>query len=79
MSLLSQGMILAILSSYDTSISTFVMLQGPLCGKTLEKLATEEQKQQYLPDLVKLNKIWGWALTEEKIGSNATQLQTNTK
>ena len=32
-----------------------------------------------MPDLVKLNKIWGWALTEEKIGSNATQLQTNIK
>ena len=32
-----------------------------------------------MPDLVKLNKIWGWALTEEKIGSNASQLQTNVK
>ena len=54
LSVMGQGMILAILASYDASFSTFIMLQGPLCGKTIEKLGTEEQKSKYIPDLVKL-------------------------
>jgi alkylation response protein AidB-like acyl-CoA dehydrogenase len=57
-------MILATIASYDTSVALFLMLQAPLCGKTLEKLGSEEQKKLFIPDLVKLNKIWGWALTE---------------
>ena len=60
---MAQGMILATLASYDASIATFVMLQGPLVGKTLEKLGSQDQKAQHLPDLIKLSKIWGWALT----------------
>ena len=76
-STLGQGMILATIASYDASVALFVMLQAPLCGKTIEKLATEEQKNQYLPDLLSFRKIWGWALTEEKVGSNAAQIQTN--
>lgn len=43
-SAMGQGMILATMASYDASVALFVMLQGPLCGKTLEKLASEEQK-----------------------------------
>ena len=34
-STIGQGMILATLASYDASVATFVMLQGPLVGKTL--------------------------------------------
>lgn len=29
--------------------------------------------------MLKLNKIWGWALTEEQIGSYASQIETNVK
>lgn len=35
LSIMGQGMILAVLASYDASFSTFIMLQGPLCGKTI--------------------------------------------
>jgi alkylation response protein AidB-like acyl-CoA dehydrogenase len=56
-------MILATLASYDPSVALFLMLQAPLCGRTLERLGSEEQKDQYIPDLINLNKIWGWALT----------------
>lgn len=29
--------------------------------------------------MIKLNKIWGWALTEDKVGSYASQIMTNVK
>ena len=32
---MTQGIILATLSSYDASIATFIMCQGSLCGKTI--------------------------------------------
>ena len=79
LSTLGQGMVLATIASYDASVALFILLQAPLCGKTIEKLATEEQKNQYLPDLLKFKKIWGWALTEEKVGSNASTIMTNVK
>ena len=41
--ILTQGMILATISSYDASIALFLMLQAPLCGRTLERLGSEEQ------------------------------------
>lgn len=41
LSTLGQGMILATIASYDASVAMFVMLQAPLCGKTIEKLGTE--------------------------------------
>jgi hypothetical protein len=31
----TQGMILATIASYDPSVSLFLMLQAPLCGRTL--------------------------------------------
>ena len=75
----TQGMIFAVLASYDASVALFLMLQSPLCGRTLERLGSEEQKNQYIPDLIKLKKIWGWALTEENVGSYASQIETNVR
>ena len=72
-------MILATIASYDTNVALFLLLQSPLCGKTIEKLGSEEHKAELIPDLIKLNKIWGWALTEQKIGSYASQIETNVK
>jgi glutaryl-CoA dehydrogenase len=58
-----QGAIIASLAQFDLGISTFLFLQLPLAGRTIFKLGSEEQKQKYLPDLIALRKIWGWALT----------------
>lgn len=35
LSTLGQGMVLATIASYDASVSLFVLLQAPLCGKTI--------------------------------------------
>ena len=63
LSILGQGMILSTLAQYDTSVATFVMLQAPLTAYTIQKLGSEEQKNTILKDLIKLDKIGGWALT----------------
>ena len=61
--MLEQGLILATLAQYDIGIATFLFLQLPLCGRTVHLLGSEEQKEKYLPELVGLEKIWGWSLT----------------
>ena len=35
LSTLGQGMVLATIASYDASVALFVLLQAPLCGKTI--------------------------------------------
>ena len=46
---------------------------------TIEALGSEEQKAKYLPKLKNLEYIGGWGLTEDKIGSDASNLMTNAK
>ena len=66
----------ALIASHDTGVSTFLFLQLPLSARTISLLGSEQQKQKYLPDLVSLKKICGWALTEREVGSNSTRLGT---
>ena len=35
LSTIGQGMILATIASYDASVALFILLQAPLCGKTI--------------------------------------------
>ena len=43
-SLIGQGVMLATLAEYDMGFATFLMLQAPLCGNTLNMLGSEQQK-----------------------------------
>lgn len=72
-----QGAIIATVAQFDLGLSTFLFLQLPLAGRTLYKLGSQEQKEKYLPDLIALRTVWGWALTEREVGSNSTRLGTN--
>lgn len=60
----------------DASIGTFFTVQACLALYTIQQLGNEEQKQKYIPELVKLNKLAGWGLTEKDIGSDASNLET---
>jgi acyl-CoA oxidase len=40
-------------------------------------LGSEEQKQKYLPKIINLDWIGGWGLTEDKIGSDASNINAN--
>lgn len=53
-----------------------VMVQYGLAMYTIETLGSEEQKQKYIPPMKNFELISGWALTEDKVGSDASNLQT---
>ena len=44
---------------------------------TIEQFGSEEQKQKWLPKMVRLELISGWGLTERLIGSDASNLETS--
>lgn len=50
------------------------IVQFALLGNTIEILGSEEQKSKYLPKIISLEMIGGWGLTEDKIGSDASNL-----
>jgi acyl-CoA oxidase len=39
-------------------------------------LTNEEQKKKYLPKIINLEILGGWGLTEDKIGSDASNINT---
>jgi acyl-CoA oxidase len=57
-------------------LATFFIVQAGLLGCTIETLGSEEQKAKYLPKIINLEWIGGWGLTEDKIGSDATNIET---
>lgn len=73
------GCIFAELSRGDTGVCTLVLVQWALTAYTIEALGSEEQKAKYLPKLKSFEMVGGWGLTEDKIGSDASNLQTNAK
>jgi acyl-CoA oxidase len=75
-SLMGQGVATAELARVDGSICTFSLVQAVLAMYTIEQLGSEEQKQKYLSKMGKLELISGWGLTEGKIGSDASSLET---
>jgi acyl-CoA oxidase len=73
------GPIIAELSRGDAGVATMCIVQWGLVMFTIEALGSEEQKAKYLPKLKNLEYIGGWGLTEDKIGSDASNLMTNAK
>lgn len=53
-----------------------VLVQWALLGFTIEALGSQEQKEKYIPKIRSFQMIGGWGLTEDKIGSDASNLQT---
>lgn len=49
-------------------------VQCALLGYTIELLGSEEQKIKYLPKIINLELIGGWGLTEDKVGSDASNI-----
>ena len=79
-SCIKQGALVLELARVDASLATFFIVQAGLLGFTVETLGSEEQKKKYLPKIINLDLIGGWALTEEKVGSDASNvLATSTK
>lgn len=64
------GMMHAELTRADTSFATFLGVHDGLFTGSIEVLASEEQKAQWLPDIYSLKKIGAFGLTEPLGGSD---------
>ena len=73
-SCLKQGVLIAELARIDPGLATFCVVQAGLLGFSVEALGSEEQKAKYLPKIINLEWIGGWGLTEDTVGSDASNL-----
>src|SRR5207249_577341 len=59
------------LSRGDASVSTFFGVQSGLAMTSILVCGSEEQRQEWLPQMARLEKIGAFGLTEPEIGSDA--------
>ena len=63
----------------DGSLNTFFGVHSGLAMGTIYMLGSEEQRQRWLPQMAKLEKIGAWGLTEAKHGSDSVMLETSAR
>jgi glutaryl-CoA dehydrogenase len=63
------GMIAMELARTDPSISTFMGVHSGLAMGSIYLLGSEEQKQRWLPEMARMEKIGAFGLTEPDVGS----------
>jgi alkylation response protein AidB-like acyl-CoA dehydrogenase len=68
--------VLEVLGGHDAAVSVFVNAHGSIGIRALVLFGTEEQKRTWLPGLCRGEKLGAFALTEEKAGSDAGNVQT---
>ena len=67
------------LEAGDTSLRTFVSVQGSLVMSAIHKFGSEEQKQEWLPRLASGEAIGAFGLTEPEAGSDPASMKTNAR
>ncbi|MBA5794060.1 acyl-CoA dehydrogenase family protein [Flavobacterium sp. xlx-214] len=75
---LLEGIIACELARVDASIATFFGVQSGLCMGSIYRCGSEEQKQEWLPQLQQFKKIGAFGLTEPEVGSGAAGGLTTT-
>ena len=68
---LMEGIIAQEIARVDVSISTFFGVHSGLAMGSIYLCGSEEQKQEWLPQMQKLDKIGAFGLTEPNVGSGA--------
>lgn len=63
----------------DGSVNTFIGVHSNLAMGTINLLASEEQKQRWLPDMAALRRTGAFALTEPDHGSDSVALATSAR
>lgn len=76
---LQTGLVAMELSRGDGSLNTVNAVQSGLAMGSISLLGDEDQKQRWLPDLAKLNKLGAFALTEPDHGSDSVALETRAR
>jgi glutaryl-CoA dehydrogenase len=79
MSHLALGLTGLELARADGSVCTFFGVHSGLAMQAIALLGSEEQKQRWLPDMARLEKIGAFALTEPQHGSDAVALETRAR
>ncbi|HPR65123.1 MAG TPA: acyl-CoA dehydrogenase family protein [Thermoanaerobaculia bacterium] len=69
-------LILEELARVDPSVALTIAAHNSLCTNHIYLFGTDEQKNQYLPDLVSGKHIGAWALTEPGSGSDSAGMRT---
>src|SRR6266705_2527091 len=75
---LLDGMIAMELARVDPSISTFFGVHGGLAMGSIFLCGSEEQKQRWLPEMARMEKIGAFGLTEPDVGSGVAGGLTTT-
>jgi glutaryl-CoA dehydrogenase len=71
------GLIHMELNRGDGSLGTLLGVQAGLAMKSIAMLGSEEQKQRWLPEMARLEKLGAFALTEPDHGSDSVGLETS--
>src|SRR5947199_1642538 len=75
---LLDGVLMMELAAGDSSIATFRGVHSGLAMGSIYLCGSEEQKQQWLPPIARLEKIGAFGLTEPEVGSGASGGLTTT-
>lgn len=79
MSAVGQGLIAYELSRIDGSMATFFGVHVNLAMQSIYLLGSEEQKQEWLPPMARMEKVGAFALTEPEHGSDAVSLESTAR
>ena len=75
LSRLDATLIFEALAMSCASVGSFLSIHN-MCGGMIDKFGTEANKQRWLPDLCRMDKIFSYCLTEPGAGSDAAALRT---
>ena len=75
----SYGLIAFEIESIDSSYRSAISVQSSLVCHPIDKFGSKEQKEAYLPDLIKGNLVGCFGLTESEAGSDPSSMKTNFK
>ena len=75
----SYGLIAFEIESIDSSYRSAISVQSSLVCHPIDTFGSKEQKETYLPDLIKGNLVGCFGLTESEAGSDPSSMKTNFK
>jgi glutaryl-CoA dehydrogenase len=76
---LTTGLVQMELNRGDGSLGTFFAVHSGLAMQTISMFGSEEQRQQWLPTMARLEEIGAFALTEPAHGSDSIALETSAR
>ena len=79
MTAVGAGLVMMELSRIDSSVATFFAVHLGLAMQSINLLGSEEQKQRYLPQMARFEKVGAFALTEPDHGSDSVALEATAK